>query len=227
VAQLPPSLTDRSLESRQLSRATQLAERRERILVKMTAVFAKRGYQAATVGNLIAGAKISMGNFYKEFDGKEDSFVQVYDRVIERAKERISTEIPAGSDWEDQAIFGVRALISFVAEEQMSARIVLVEAQTSGPRALRRHGETLSDLAAFLRRGRDFGAAAGKLPESAEDAAVSGLLWLLQSRLTRSAMTDTTKLCEQVTKLLLEPYVGRERAGRAARRALPTRTSRT
>src|SRR5690242_6018980 len=77
VAPLPPSLTDSSLEDRQLSRSIQLAERRERVLAAMTEVFAMRGYQAATVGNLIAGATISMGNFYKEFEGKEDAFLKV------------------------------------------------------------------------------------------------------------------------------------------------------
>jgi AcrR family transcriptional regulator len=220
VAQLPPSLTDSSLEDRQISRATQLAERRERVLAGMTAVFAKRGYQAATVGNLIAGAKISMGNFYKEFEGKEDCFLQVYDRVIARARERISAAVPSGADWEEQAIFGTRALVSYVAEEPISARIVLAEAQTSGPASLRRHGEVLAEAAAFLRRGRRFGSAAGKLPENAEDAAASGLLWLLQSRLTRGGIEDPEKVGEQVTQLVLEPYIGRERAERAARRGL-------
>jgi len=206
------------LEDRQIPPEVQRAERRERLLARMTEVFAKRGYQAASVGNLITGAKMSMGSFYKEFDGKEDSFLQVYDRVIRRAQERLEIEIPAGADWEAQAISGVRALVGFVAEEQMSARIVLVEAQTSGPEVQRRHGEVLAGLAGFLRRGRDFGSAAGKLPENAEDAAVSGLAWLLQSRLTRSGLKDAGKLGEEVTRLVLEPYIGREPADRAARR---------
>jgi AcrR family transcriptional regulator len=205
------------LEDRQLSRATQLAERREQVLARMTEVFAKRGYQAATVGNLIAGAKISMGNFYKEFDGKEDCFVQVYDRVMARLRERIEEEVPAAADWETQAVLGIRAVVVFVGEEQMGARIVLVEAQTSGPDALRRHGETLAEAAAFLRQGREFGNAADKLPENAEDAAASGLAWLLQSRLVRGGLKDTENLREQVTQMALEPYLGRERAGRAAR----------
>ncbi len=195
-----------------------MAERRELVLARMTEVFAKRGYQAATVENLIKGAKISMGNFYKEFDGKEDCFTQVYDRVAARARARIAAEVPAGSNWEEQAVAGIRALISFIGEEQMGARIVLAEAQTSGPTALRRHAETLAEAAAFLRRGREFGSAAGKLPQNAEDAAASGLLWLLQSRIVRGDLGETEKLREQITQMTLEPYIGRDRAARAARR---------
>jgi len=217
VAQLPPSLSDRSLEDRQISRATQLAERRERVLAGMTEVFAKRGYQAATVENLIRGGKISMGNFYKEFDGKEDCFLQVYDRVIAAVRSRLAAEVPSGRDWEAQAVFGIRALVRFVGEEPMSARIVLVEAQTSGAKVLARYVETQAAAAAFLRGGRRFGEAARKLPASAEDAAVSGLVWLLQSRLTRGGLEDTERLCEQITQMVLEPYLGRERAVRAVR----------
>jgi AcrR family transcriptional regulator len=208
------------LEDRQISRATQVAERRERVLAGMTEVFAKRGYQAATVGNLIAGAKISMGNFYKEFDGKEDAFLEVYERVIARGRERISAAVPAEADWETQAISGIGAVIEFVSDEPMSARIVLVEAQTCGPEVLGRHGETLAEGAAFLRGGREFGSAAGKLPENAEDSAASGLAWLLQSRLVRGPIEDADRLCEQITQLALEPYVGRRQAERVAKKAL-------
>ena len=217
MTQLPASLTDRSLEDRQISRATQRAERRELVLSRVTEVFAKRGYQAATVGNLIAGAKISMGNFYKEFDGKEDCFVEAYDRVIDRARDRVGAEIQPGSDWEEQALGGVAGLIDFVAQEPMGARLVLVEAQTSGPVVLRRHAETLAQLSAFLRRGREYGSTAGRLPVNAEDAAVSGLVWLLQSRLTRDGMKEVVTLRRHIAQLVLEPYVGRDRAVRASR----------
>lgn len=217
VPQLPSSLTDRSLEDKEVSRATQLAERREQVLARMTDVFAKRGYQAATVGNLIAGARISMGNFYKQFEGKEDAFVHAYDRVMDRLRERLDSEVTSGADWETQAVQGLRSIVAFVGEEQMGARLVLVEAQTSGPEALRRHRETVNEAAGFLRRGRGSGRAAAKLPESAEEAAASGLAWLLQSRLVRGDVGDTEKLREQVTQMALEPYLGRERAARAAR----------
>jgi AcrR family transcriptional regulator len=222
VAPLPPSLTDSSLEDRQLSRAIQLAERRERVLAGMTEVFAKRGYQAATVSNLIAGATISMGNFYKEFEGKEDAFLKVYERAVARVRKRMSEKVAADAGWEAKAISGIGALVTFVAEEPMCARIVLVEAQTSGPALLRRHEQVLVEAAAFLREGRQSGDAAGKLPENAEDAAVSGIAWLLQSRLVRGRIGEVERLREQVIQLALEPYVGRRRAERVAKKAAPT-----
>jgi hypothetical protein len=113
-------------------------------------------------------------------------------------------------------------MIELTCDEPMCARIVLVEAQTCGPNVLERHGKTLAEGAAFLRGGREFGAAAGKLPENAEDSAVSGLAWLLQSRLVRGPIEDAGRLREQVTQLALEPYVGRRQAERAAKKAPPS-----
>src|SRR5690348_7365607 len=87
VTQLPPALSSDSVAKERISQRTVEEERRERILEGMTEVFAKRGYPAATVDHLIAGAKISMGGFYNYFEGKEDCFLQVYDRVSEQVLE--------------------------------------------------------------------------------------------------------------------------------------------
>jgi AcrR family transcriptional regulator len=219
VANLPPALTPKSVEKKQISRATHLEERREQILGRMTQVFAKRGYQAATVDHLISGAKISMGGFYKEFEGKEDCFVQVYDRISAQVEERLGASVPADADWGTQAAVGVRTLVEFAAQQPMAARVMLLEAQTGGEPALSRYGETLKQAAAFLRRGREAGDARDRLPVNFEDATVSGLLWLLQSRLARGRIEDMDELWPHMAKMVLEPYLGAGRADQVLRAA--------
>lgn len=219
VTQLPPALSSGSVEQGRISRATLEEEKRERILAAMTSVFAKRGYPAATVDHLIAGAKISMGGFYKYFDGKEDCFVQVYDRVLAEVQGRIDAAMPPGADWSAQATGGLRALIEFVVEEPLPARIVLLEAQTGGELALKRYGETLRRAAAFMRRGREAGDQGKDLPDGFEDATVAGIAWLLQNRLARGELDTLESLYPQMAKEVLEPYLGREKAARALRPA--------
>jgi len=219
VAQLPPALSSGSVEKGRISRAAREEERRQQVLAACTDVFAKRGYQAATVENLIAGAKISMGGFYKFFEGKEDCFVQVFDQVIAVARERIRLAVPPDADWAAQATFGTRALIEFAAEQPLAAKIVVLEAQTGGEEALRRYGATVREVAAFLRRGREEGKAGGRLPENFEDSTASGLVWLLQTRLARGDLGDADELYPQVAKVVLEPYLGADRAQRMLRAA--------
>lgn len=219
VAQLPPALTGGSIEQGRISQQTVEEERRERILEGITQVFAKRGYPAATVEHLIAGGKVSMGGFYNLFEGKEDCFVQVFDRVVDQVLDRIRAAVPAGADWTVQVTAGMRALVAYAVEEPVPTRIVLLEAQTGGPETVRRYNETLKQVAGFLARGRRGNKAAEALPENFEDATVSGLVWLLQSRLARGELDNPGELYPQMVKVVLEPYLGRDGAERALRAA--------
>ena len=219
MAQLPPALSSGSVEGGRISQHTVEEERREQLLAAMTDVFAKRGYPAATVEHLIAGAKVSMGGFYNYFDGKEDCFVQVYDRVVSQMLERIEAAVPAAADWPTRVTVGLRALVAYAAEQPLPTRVVLLEAQSGGPEAVRHYTETLHRAAAFLRRGRELGGAAEKLPENFEDATASGLVWLLQTRLARGEMGDPDELFPQMAKVVLEPYLGAQRAERVLRAA--------
>lgn len=219
MTQLPPALSSGSVEQGRISRATLEEEKRERILAAMTSVFAKRGYPAATVDHLIAGAKISMGGFYKYFDGKEDCFVQVYDRVLTGVQGRIDEAMPPDADWSTQAAGGLRALVEFVVEEPLPARIVLLEAQTGGELALKRYGETLRQAAAFMRRGRKAGDHGEHLPQGFEDATAAGVAWLLQNRLARGELDTLEELYPQMAKEVLEPYLGAEKTARILRSA--------
>src|ERR1700759_395319 len=127
---MPPALARESVERRQVSQKVRSEERREQVLERMTDVFAKRGYQAATVDHLIAGGKISMGGVYKEFDGKEDAFVAVYNRVMVEVRERFDAVIPAHADWTARTAIGLREIVEFAGEKPLAARVVLLEAQT-------------------------------------------------------------------------------------------------
>jgi len=225
VTQLPPALASGSVGERRISRAALEDERRERVLAAFTDVFAKRGYQAATVDNLIASGKISMGGFYNLFVGKEDCFVQVYDRAVELALVRVRLALPAGADWATQATIGARALVEFAAEQPLAAKVIVLEAQTGGGEALRRYGDTVRELAAFLRRGRDEGKLGKGLPVNFEDSTASGLIWLLQTRLARGELGDAQDLFPPIARIVLEPYLGPVRAERMLRAASDERAA--
>lgn len=223
--QLPPALSSGSVGKGRISRAAHEEERRQQLLLAFTDVFAKRGYQAATVDNLLAGGKISMGGFYKFFGGKEDCFVQVYDRVMDLAGERIRLALPAATDWATQAALGTRAVLELAAEQPLAAKIVVLEAQTGGDEALRRYVATVREIASFLRRGRSESKLGDQLPDNFEDSTASGLIWLLQTRLARGGLGDVEELYPQIAKLVLEPYLGPDRAGRALRVASDERAA--
>lgn len=205
------------MDRRRLSRKAQAEQRRELVLDRLTGVFAKRGYQAATIDHLIAGGKISMGGFYGEFEGKEDCFLQVYERVIDAVRAGLRETIPESADWPTAAALGIRFVLEFTAEKPMAARVVLLEAQTAGELAVRRHGESVAAVAAFLRQGREASGTSVALPENFEEATASGLVWLLQSRLAHGDLVDAPELWPYMAKMVIEPYLGAARADQTIR----------
>jgi AcrR family transcriptional regulator len=211
MVRLPKSLSKSPVDGAQLSREELSEQQRRRILAALTEVFAKRGYQAATVDHLIAAAKISMGSFYDHFEGKEDCLLQIYDQITAESRARIAAAMPGSGDWVARTYAGMYALLTYLGEEPMSARVVLLEAQTAGPESVRRYNEDLKEVADFLRRGRTNGVFEGELPSGFEDATVSGLAWLLQGRLARGEMGEVEPLFQEMAEVALEPYLGAKR----------------
>jgi AcrR family transcriptional regulator len=208
VARLPKSLSKSAVDKGQLSREELSERQHRRILGALTEVFAKRGYQAATVDNLIAAAKISMGSFYDHFAGKEDCLLQIYGQVATEAREQIAAATAGSTDWTERTYAGLHALLAYAVENPMAARVVLLEAQTAGPEAVCRYNADLQEVADFLRQGRSVGALGAELPSDFEDATVNGLAWMLQSRLVRGEITDLDALFAEVGEVALEPYLG-------------------
>src|SRR5205085_7146288 len=59
-------------------------ERRQQILTVAREVFARRGYHAAKIDEIVASAGIARGTFYLYFEDKRTNFEEIVDRTIAR-----------------------------------------------------------------------------------------------------------------------------------------------
>lgn len=211
MASLPEHLMPFSVGRRSLPRKVMEAHQRERVLSAATEVFAKRGYQATTVDHLVAASRSSTGSFYSLFDGKEDCFLRAFDRTVDLARERILSALPDGS-WPDQACAVLAALLHEIASEPLSARLVLVEAQTAGPAALGRYEATLQTAIDSLRGGRALAPLAVELPPTFEEATICGLFWLLHQRIVVGEILGIDVLLPELAQLVVAPFFGQKQA---------------
>jgi AcrR family transcriptional regulator len=212
MASLPPHLMKTPVGRVRVSRDLIESHQRERVLEAATGVFAKRGYPNTTIDHIVAAARVGVGSFYALFDGKEDCFAQVFDRIIELGRARIMQAIPADASWEEQARSALRALLDLIAEEPHAARIALVEVQTAGPESLARYEDLLESLIPVLRKGRSLTPVGAELPDTFEDATIAGVAWLLHQRLVGGDLDDVQQLLPDLVGILVEPYVGEDRA---------------
>lgn len=208
VAKLPHRLSKAPVGRTRLSREALNEHQRQRILTAATGVFAKRGFTATTVDNIVAAANIGVGSFYAHFDSKGECLLAVCERISREVDAELAAAVPADADWAGRFLAGLHALLTFTAAEPLTARVVLVEAQTGGPEPLARYGDMLDEVAAFLREGRAIAAFDPEPPATFEEAAASGLAWLLQGRLVRGEVDDVDSLFAEMAEVALEPYLG-------------------
>lgn len=85
--------------ARRLTRAEQQAHTRARLIEAAARVFARRGYQAASVEEIAEEAGYSHGAVYSNFDGKADLFLAVFeDYMAERVRELAETQAALPED---------------------------------------------------------------------------------------------------------------------------------
>ncbi|HWB69686.1 MAG TPA: TetR/AcrR family transcriptional regulator [Solirubrobacterales bacterium] len=188
------------------------------MIARVTPVFAKRGFRATTVDDLLSAGGVGVSNFYSLFDGKEDCFVAAFDRVVAGVRARILDELEGAEDWAEGAYIALRRVLRTVLEEPLEARLVLVEAQSAGAGPIGRYNALLDEAVALVAGARELYPAARELPASFEQTAVSGLVFYLQQCLVRPAGSSLEELLAETSDLLLLPIVG-ETALRRLRRA--------
>lgn len=141
------------------------SERRQQILERARDVFAKRGYHAAKIDDIVAAAGVARGTFYLYFEDKRAIFEEIVDRTFARlgmAVVRVDTEHPTRSVT-DQIQENIRRIVHALLEDPATTKILLSDA--------------VGLDAAFDRKLISFYEELGKLMESSlEDGQARGIV---------------------------------------------------
>jgi AcrR family transcriptional regulator len=128
-------------------------ERRQKLLAIARDVFAKRGYHAAKVEDIVTAAGVARGTFYLYFEDKRAIFEEIVDRFIAKLAMNIVRVDPYDRvrSVADQVCENIRRVVSTLLEDPATTKILLTDALGVDP--------------AFDRRLRSFYDEVGKLME--------------------------------------------------------------
>jgi AcrR family transcriptional regulator len=90
-----------------LTPARRRQQTRDVLIAAATEVFARRGFEGASLEEIAETAGFTRGAIYKNFDGKEDLFLAAIDRLNERVIEAFRSIAPDAanpSDWDISAL---------------------------------------------------------------------------------------------------------------------------
>ncbi len=124
----------------------------QRILDAATEAFAVRGFNAATMADIVDGSGASVGSIYHHFGGKRELFLAIFDRLVAEIDRHIDNAAGPGRD--DQAGFetGVRTYLEAIWTHRRVAVVFSSDDVPAGFARLRRSSmlDGLQRWASFL-----------------------------------------------------------------------------
>lgn len=142
-----------------LTRGERKAETREALLDAAGQVFARRGFHGASVDDVAAEAGFSTGALYSNFEGKEDLFLALLAREIERQVNEVSQATAERATLDERARGGAEYWNRFLEREPELVLLFMefwayaVRNPEVRPRFAARYAEVRSALARLIEEG--------------------------------------------------------------------------
>lgn len=186
----------------------------DRAIRAFAVVAADRGYAAASVEEVVKRASMSPTTFYAEFADKREVMLAAIDSA---GAQMVAATLPAfrrNPDWPSAVRTAFVDLLAYLASRPALTRLVFVEAYAAGPEALQRRAEALEPLTALLAPGRIGGRG---LPQGANEVVWAAIIAQIGRRVREAGPNSLPALEPILTFMAVNPYLGPEAAGAAAR----------
>ncbi len=152
----------------------------------MVATCAERGYEATTIGDLVALSGVSRRDFYRHFEDKEACFLGAMDAILADA-------FRAAAD-EEEAVASLRILVELTGRQPAAARLCLLESYVAGRRARELMEEAMERATDLYRRALTERGAERELPREAPGAILGGVREVVQRRLRAGREDELAEL---------------------------------
>jgi AcrR family transcriptional regulator len=140
-----------------LDAQTVRSSQRERLIRAMLETVALRGYDAMTVPEVVATARVSRNAFYEFFSDKTDCFLAACDEEATDLLRAVQAFVDE-PDWIETMRFAVRAYLRWWAQRDAFARAYFIGLPAAGERAIaqreRAYERFADNFAAAARRAR-------------------------------------------------------------------------
>ncbi len=207
-------------------------ERRQQILSHARDVFAKRGYHAAKIDDIVAAAGVARGTFYLYFDDKRAIFEEIVDRTIARLGMTIIRVDPhdTGRSVAEQVRENIRRIVALLLEDRATTKILLSDAVGVDPSFDRKlqsfFGEIANLLEGSIRDGQDLGIVAKGDARLLAFLTMGALREVMFQIVARGAEYDQEKLVEAMFAFFGGGYLRVDEAPRPAARGKASASAR-
>jgi AcrR family transcriptional regulator len=189
------------------------AERRQQILNVAREVFARRGYHAAKIDDIVAAAGVARGTFYLYFEDKRAIFEEIVDRTMARLGMSIVRVDPhdEARGVVDQVRENMRRIMRILLEDRATTKILLSDALGVDPafdrKLLSFYDEISSMLEGSLNDGQALGIVSGGDVRLLSWITIGALKEVMFQIVQRGAEYDEDNLIEGILAVFAKGYL--------------------
>ena len=188
-------------------------ERRQQLLTHARDVFAKRGYHAAKIDEIVAAAGVARGTFYLYFEDKRTIFEEIVDRTIARLGMAILRVDPhdTARSVADQVRENIRRIVGLLLDDPATTKILLSDALGVDPAFDRKLLSFFDEIAKLLEGslvdGQKLKIVAKGDPRLYAYLTMGALREVLVQTVARGASYDDEELVEAIFGFLSSGYL--------------------
>jgi AcrR family transcriptional regulator len=181
---------------------SQLSQR-ERIVRAAARVVVERGYEALSIPAISRAAGTSNQTFYEHFSSKRDAFLAAFEILSGESLARSLAAYERQERTPEAIGAGLRAMLEYIAGNELFARLAFFELPTAGPPALDRADATLDLFTAYLRNSPELGP---PLPRTIMEAIPSAIWAVIQHEITHGRLSSLPEIAPETTRIVVASF---------------------
>jgi AcrR family transcriptional regulator len=183
-------------------RSRELLSARERTYRAAAKQAVEQGYAALSIPAISAAAAISNKTFYKEFESKRDAFLAAFRELAGEAFAQTSAAMASATERPEALGRGARALLEYVAANELFAHLAFFELACAGPAAMDQADAVLDGFTDLLDPGKGEGA---RMPAVTHEAVGSGIWAVIQYEIAHGRRAELAAVAPAVAALAMTP----------------------
>jgi AcrR family transcriptional regulator len=176
---------------------------RERIVRAAARVAVARGYEKLSIPTISAEAGTSNQTFYEHFRSKRDAFLAAFEMLGAECLQRTAAAFLAAETRPEAIGAAVRAMLEYVATNELFARLGFFELPAAGPAALDRADAVVDGFAALLAPPDP--TAEAPVPGVLLDAISNGVWEVIQYEIAHGERESLPDRAPEITRIAMIP----------------------
>jgi AcrR family transcriptional regulator len=171
-----------------------------------------RGYEKASVQEVLERSGISRDRFQRRFEGKEACFAQAYEMAADRLCAEVLEAAQGAESWRAGFRAALAALLHTVAEQPLLAKALLIEVRAARGQAWAKHQQAIERLAAAVDSARHQPGARASATALTAQFVVGAVEEAICTEIGAGRITTIERLLPDLAHLAVLQYFGEDEA---------------